>query len=483
MNSRLDALAAFAALAALAACGTPPTPASPRPATASAPALSSSPLVTTATSANADAGASGDALLPSTAAGTQLAWVLAPFKSGGRMPSAVDLKSHFAQLFLDKVPMDQLLTVFKQLAGTAAPLTIVRVEPNATDAKLSIVVHSDAAGFMRVGIATDATDAHQILGLAIQAAPDLAPQAASWDEVDKNVQAVAPMTNLLAAEITGNTCATVHALDSAKPLALGSAFKLYVLSAIAHDVATGKRKWTDTLAIDDAKKSLPSGTMQTEAAGKTFTVQQFAEKMISISDNTAADHLLLAVGRDAVEAAVVSAGGANASLDTPFLTTRELFVFKLLLAPAEQQEYVAADVVAKRKLLAGYDKRDLAPALSAAEAWTAPRFIDKVEWFASPDDLCKVALTLKAYSEKPQTEAVAGILAINPGIPDASDDWKYIGFKGGGEPGVMNLSWILQRARDGKWFFLTVGFNNTGSPIDDVKGLTAATMALTFLAK
>jgi hypothetical protein len=36
-------------------------------------------------------------------------------------------------------------------------------------------------------------------------------------------------------------------------------------------------------------------------------------------------------------------------------------------------------------------------------------------------------------------------MAVVTAFPDnLSGDWRYIAFKGGSEPGVLNLSWLLQ---------------------------------------
>ena len=69
--------------------------------------------------------------------------------------------------------------------------------------------------------------------------------------------------------------------------AIGSAFKLYVLGALARAVADGDATWQERLAIRDAWKSLPSGAMRDEPAGSAFTLRHYAEQMISVSDNTA----------------------------------------------------------------------------------------------------------------------------------------------------------------------------------------------------
>ncbi len=120
--------------------------------------------------------------------------------------------------------------------------------------------------------------------LVLRAAPDLDPQASSWDEVDAKLKSIAQSTTFLVADISNGSCNTIHALDAGKSIPLGSAFKLYVLSALAPDVEAGKRKWTDSIAIEENKKSLPSGDLQNQPAGTKLTLQDDAAKMISISD-------------------------------------------------------------------------------------------------------------------------------------------------------------------------------------------------------
>jgi hypothetical protein len=55
-----------------------------------------------------------------------------------------------------------------------------------------------------------------------------------------------------------------------------------------------------------------------------------------------------------------------------------------------------------------------------------------------------------------KTAPVASILAANPGLPDVEHAFSYVGFKGGEEPGITHVSFVLQRARDGKWVLVAV---------------------------
>jgi beta-lactamase class A len=237
------------------------------------------------------------------------------------------------------------------------------------------------------------------------------------------------------------------------------------------------------LAIQARYKSLPSGAMRDEPEGKAFSVRHFAEQAISVSDNTATDHLLAFVGRGAVESAVRASGHADPMRLVPFLSTRELFALKLLASPDERSAYIAADRTHKRRLLDGYDRRDPAEIMAHAESFTKPVSIESIEWHASPEDLCKLMVQLHVRAQAPATAPVRDILSINPGLPDEKKQYSYIGYKGGSEPGVLNLTWLLQRAGDQKWLFLTVGFNDKNNPIDESKAGAVAATAREFLGR
>ncbi len=147
--------------------------------------------------------------------------------------------------------------------------------------------------------------------------------------------------HFLVAAVNGNTCRPVDAIGATTPAPLGSAFKLYVLDALARAVAAGKVSWDQPLTVTSQVKSLPSGVLQDDPDGTRVSVRQVAAGMISISDNTAANMLIALLGRHAVEAATRASGMADPALDVPFLTTRELFVLKLHDWPKLAKRYLA----------------------------------------------------------------------------------------------------------------------------------------------
>jgi beta-lactamase class A len=253
-----------------------------------------------------------------------------------------------------------------------------------------------------------------------------------------------------------------------------------VLGALGSAVAHGQVSWNTELAIRTAWKSLPSGTLRDEPAGTKFTLLHYARQMISVSDNTAADHLIHELGRGAVEAQLSELGNQHADLDEPFLTTRELFALKLAAPAALRAEYAVAGAAERTRLLAQVDK--LTATLAQAKGWTAPREIGAIEWFASPADLARAIAALVNESERPGLAPLRQVLAINPGIAFDKSTWTYAAFKGGSEPGVISTTWYLRRA-DGKTFVLSIVLNDPKQDISTLGEVSVAEAAVNLLAK
>ena len=235
------------------------------------------------------------------------------------------------------------------------------------------------------------------------------------------------------------------------PLAIGSTFKLYILKALVYKIQKGELKWDDTLHISKNCKSLPSGILNKWPEGCTITVQTAANLMISISDNTAADLLIHKLGREFIEKFVPSTM-------VPFYTTKELFELKLGVDEDYVKWFTNADTDTKRKELAKLDTMDVT-SLNVYN-FNTPTHIE-VEWFATTEDLCKTIESLQGIKA----------LSINPGIIDKKN-WYYFAFKGGSEPGVLNYTYLLQKADTSPLFSLSATINNPRENVDVNKEFT-----------
>lgn len=388
----------------------------------------------------------------------QLDWVIEIVHEGSVDRAAID--AHFDAKFLAQVPPDQIVVVVSELKKQLPDLAIVEVKEHGPD-KLTAKL---ASGSTKVR-AQLAVESGKITGLLFQPDVEVPPKVTSLDEAERRLQELAPHAQLLIASLDHDTCKPLRALAASDELAIGSTFKLYILLALADQMIAGKHTWNEELAVRDDWKSLPSGITQNDAAGTKFPIRTFAERMISISDNTATDHMLYTVGRKNVEAAVKEAKHSHPDRDIPFFSTRELFLLKLdvgsgdylKLGPAQRRTYLDKELAGK------------AASLDKAATWKTARQIDKLEWFASADDLCNVMATLHARAQNPKAAPLLDVLAKNPGVPIDKTKFPYIGYKGGSEPGVMNMTFLLRRADD-KWFVVVVGANaDEGGAVDDDK--------------
>ena len=190
-----------------------------------------------------------------------------------------------------------------------------------------------------------------------------------------------------------------------------------------------------------------------------MSVQQTAAKMISISDNTAADMLIHLVGRSAVQAQDRQ-WSDHAALNVPFLTTRELFLLKDSQLPGAGEpvpEPCPGPARGVPCLLGG--PAAVQPG-ATAQPWPEPRDIDTIEWFASPDDICRAFAGLRQLAAQPALAPLGPILsANNGGIGLDPAQWPTVWFKGGSEPGVLTLGYLATNSK-GQTFVVVAMLSN-----------------------
>ncbi len=406
---------------------------------------------------------------PDTPAGAQLRWLITAV---AHLPmSDAQVRAHFDAAFLAQVSPSML----NQALHGATGVKLLSIQVSEPSALIAIVSTSGVLARAQVALSVDSQGL--ISGLRISPATT-APVPATWAGVDAALRSVAPQVRLLVANVSSGSCQPVHSIDPAAAAPLGSAFKLYVLAALGNAVASGTVRWSQPLTVTAQLKSLPSGELQNEPDGTQISVQDTAAKMISISDNTAANMLINLVGRPAVEAALSTTGMADPALDRPFLTTRELFILKLDQWPALANRYIAANEAGRRALLASTIDRAPLPAVAAAQAWTTPRDINSLEWFASADDICRAYTALAALARRPGLSPIGQVLSLNDGgLQLDPAQWKTTWFKGGSEPGVLTLTY-LATTRTGQSYVVTVLAENPSQPINEA---TAAPVLLSAI--
>ncbi|WP_370022388.1 serine hydrolase [Planotetraspora sp. GP83] len=392
----------------------------------------------------------GEVAIPDTPVGRQLRWFLS---AAATPPIPEDeLTAHLSAGFLAQFPPAEFNKAIQGLSALRLK-NLIYVQPTALialvtasgkDVKLSISVNDDGK-----------------IGQLVFAAAEPPPNApTSWEELDKRLRAAAPQVGFLAAEIIANgECRPVHTVAPDAPQPMGSMFKLYVLGAVAERIRAGRLSWDTPLTIRPKLKSLPSGELQDRPDNSTVPLREAAELMISISDNTAADLLIAKVGRSRVEAEVRKWSGRT-RLNTPFLTTRELFLLKGADYPRLARTYLSLSREGRRDYL----KNTVAKTpLSKVAPWDKPRDINRLEWFASPKDVCQAYAGLAALRSKP----LDAVMSVNDaGLNLDREEWPTVWYKGGSEPGLVAMG-FLARTAQGRTYVVTATAANPRAMLEE----------------
>ncbi len=385
-----------------------------------------------------------------------------------------DYASFFSAEFQTSVPKEQFAPVNAQLAAAFGP-------PVALD---GMVMQAPYAGTVRVRyeravvafrMVVDASEPHRTSGLLVlgRRAPEQ-----TLDEVTSALDGLHGITSYAFAKLgTGTPTLTVQG-NADTALAVGSAFKLVILAELVRVTNAGVRAWGDLVTLDG--RPLPAGAYTARPAGTKVTLRELATQMISISDNSATDILLADLGRERVEAMLPVLGVRADVRNTPFLSTLEAFKLKWLQNGALGDRYLRLDSKGRRAMLAG-DVRDadIAPLIAMRGLPTTPSRIDSIEWFFTTADLIKVMDWLRRNSEGGAGAEVRAVLSRNPGLQLERAQFAWTGFKGGSEPGVMNLT-LLLRGATGDWYAAAATWNDTMRAVDDGRFVELMTALITL---
>ena len=394
----------------------------------------------------------GSTAAPDTPAGRQLAWLLGA-AADVPLPRQV-IEAHFAAAFLAQIGPDDVNAHLEPLQ-TPSGGSLIGLLSAADDPVSLIAVAAFGDDQMTVTIAVDG--AGLIGGLLLQ---PYQPPPASWDELDRDLDALAPHASFLAARVSpGGTCTPIHQLASSTARPMESMCTLFVLGALADQIAAERVSWDQELTVTDAVKS-PG--VQDVPAGTRMPVRQAAARIMEISDNTAADMLIQLLGRSTVEAQA-RRWSRHAALNVPFLTTREVLVLKdagypelanqyLSLPPGQRTEFLASSV-------------DPVP-LSQPQAhplllpWPEPRDIGSIGWFASPDDIGRALAGLQQLATQPALAPLGPILSANDaGIGLDPARWPTVGSNSGFEAGILAAGYLATDS-EGQTFVVVAMLSN-----------------------
>lgn len=384
---------------------------------------------------------------------------------GGEIPP----QAFFSADFLARIPPTQVAAVRTQLkASYGSARSVERVEADSATSG-TVFVRFERA-LVRLQMAVGPNSPHLVEGLLVAGAESSAADVAS---VFGEMVGLPGDVSLAAARLESAGPADFLTEKADRPLAIGSAFKLFILAELVRAVKAGERRWGDVVPL--GSPSLPSGIAQDWPKESPITLHSLAVLMISRSDNSATDTLLGVLGRDKVERLLPELGVRAAERNRPFLSTRNAFALKLG-DPALLALWKAAGEDGRRALLPRLERVD-ASTLDPSRFGGRPAQIATVEWFASPADLVRTLDWLRRSGDRTALD----LLAVNPGLgPGLAKQFDYFGFKGGSEPGVLNLS-LLLKTRSGRWLAVSATWNNEAAPLDEPRFVALMSRLVTLM--
>lgn len=382
-----------------------------------------------------------------------------------------DENAFFAPSFLAQVPIAQMRAISQSLAAQNGPVTGVESIERASPQSGTVVIGYERA-MVRITMTIAAERPNQVIGLLVSAVTQRDDSAA---KISAELAALPGSAGMLLRRIDDPSATPLLSVNPDRQYAAGSAFKLWLLAEASRATAAHERSWRDVIALGDP--ALPSGITQAWPKGAPMTLHSLATLMISISDNTATDTLLYALGREHVNAMVGVTGHSAPGRTLPVLSTTEAFALKM---DANGDLRARWPTLPPRERLAVLDHnvaRLGRSAINPAELAGGPRAIETIEWFASPAD---VSRTFDWMRTKGGKEAL-DILAINPGIaPGEAARFAYLGFKGGSEAGVISMN-FLARTKSGHWYTLTGSWNDPKALVDEKRFIALASRALALI--
>ena len=379
-------------------------------------------------------------------------------------------EAFFTPSFLAAVPPAQIKAIsdsFTQQYGKALSVqSVQRSGPN--NANLQVEYEKAVA---TIEITTEASPPFKVAGLL---AKGFAVKGDSIDKIKTDFGALLGSSGFVVQKLSDDGVATLHALNDDKQFATGSTFKLYVLAELASQVAGGQRRWSDVVPLGVRNHS--SAGTQNWPLDTPVTLQTLATWMISVSDNASTDALMRELGRDAVEGKLATIGHSAPDKALPMLTTVEAFALKS--NPALRQRFEKASEAEQRDLLASERAALSYGAINMSQLGSGPVAIESVESSASPQDTALLLNSLR----RTNSQTARDIMAVNSGIgPTAAGKWRYLGYKGGSEPGVISMSFLTQ-SKAGDWYAISGSWNNPAKEVDNGVFVSLMTRLLDSLA-
>ncbi len=378
----------------------------------------------------------------------------------GALKGDIAPADYFDPAFLAAVPAEQLSAITKSIiAQYGQPINVLTIDKkSATGATISVAFEK-AVGTFNINV--NGAAPYKVNGLL---ATEFAAKDDSLAKISAEFAALPGKAGFVVEALNDSVAnKTIAAHNAETQFAIGSTFKLYILAELAAQIDAKERKWSDVAPL--SHRSFSSTATNKWPRDVPVTLSTLALQMISVSDNSATDTLLHLLGRSAVERKLAQIGHRAPDKTLPFLSTVEAFALKSPANGALRARYLAASeaeqrsIISKEQAKLGFDQIDNQTFAGG------PAHIDTLEWFAAPYDLAN----LFNHIRQTRSDRMLEILSVNSGIPAASAaKWNYVGYKGGSEPGVISMSFLLH-AKSGQWYAVTGSWNDPAKAVDEGK--------------
>jgi beta-lactamase class A len=294
-----------------------------------------------------------------------------------------------------------------------------------------------------------------LLALAVPVLMGAEPRAVE-QALLKEAETVPGRHAFLFAELTDKEPVPLYASAARERFAIGSSFKIFILGALIDEVNKGKRRSEDIMLLRRDLIGPPASEMAEWPVGSPATLHTYALKMISISDNTATDHLLYLLGRKRIEEQMQTMGHSDPAVNRPLLTTREMVILRDKKALGRAEKWRKLDEAGRREFL----ETEIA-GLHDFEAmeFDAAAF-DVAEWYATPLDMAHALDWLRRHTGPGDLgRPLLQVMSVDTKLKFDKKTWPVVAFKGGSEDQLICGNWLL-RHKNGKWYTFHVYFNN-----------------------
>ena len=281
------------------------------------------------------------------------------------------------------------------------------------------------------------------------------------DSLKKKLEALPGRTAFLFAELTDKGPVPLYGVRAEERFAIGSSFKLYILGTLIAEVNAGRRRAEEIMNLRQDLIGPPFSEMAEWPTGSPATLHTLALKMISISDNTATDHLHYLLGRQRIEEQMAVMGHRQPAWNLPLLSTREMTMLRDRKAK-RAEAYSKMSEAERRRLL----DTEIAKLHDFAKLDFDTAAYDLVEWYATPLDMAKTLDWIRRHTGSDQpAHSLRAILTVETKLKFDPKVWTYVGFKGGSEDQLLCGNWLLQH-KNGKWYAFHLYWNNPAAKVD-----------------